>query len=118
MADDLTPKEAIIKRVVIREPELIDQQELASEFIETAIDRIKLYTGVKDFPSAFNSIAVEVVMAMYRRKYHEGISSENADVFSVSFIDNILSGYDREFSNYFKTQDDDPDNKKGKLVFL
>jgi glycerophosphoryl diester phosphodiesterase len=110
--------ELIKERSIIREPKFKEHDELLGEYVTAAIDRIKMYVGVKEFPSAFNSIAVEVVIAMYRRKYHEGISSENADVFSVSFIENILKEYDREFSNYLKTVENDPEDKSGKLCFL
>lgn len=111
-----TNETKIKQRVIVREPKLKDDDNLIQEYITTAIDRIKLYTGLSEFPEDFNSIAVEVVIAMYRRKYHEGISNENADVFSVTFIQNLLKEYDREFSNYFKMKDQDGDTG-GKLVF-
>ncbi|OJG24330.1 hypothetical protein RU95_GL000016 [Enterococcus avium] len=112
------PKETIVERVGIREPKLKEQLELVSEYTETAIDRIKLYAGLAEFPEAFNSIAVDVVLAMYRRKYHEGITSEGVDVMSVTFVNGLLSEYDREFSNYKKTLDQEDDSQNGKLVFM
>lgn len=112
------PKETIVERVGIREPKLKEQIELVSEYTETAIDRIKLYAGLAEFPEAFNSIAVDVVLAMYRRKYHEGITSEGVDVLSVTFVNGLLSEYDREFSNYKKTLDQEDDSQNGKLVFM
>lgn len=112
------PKETIVERVGIREPKLKEQLELVSEYTETAIDRIKLYAGLAEFPEAFNSIAVDVVLAMYRRKYHEGITSEGVDVLSVTFVNGLLSEYDREFSNYKKTLDQEDDSQNGKLVFM
>lgn len=112
------PEVTIIERVKIREPKLKGQTDLVSEYIETAIDRIKLYTGLAEFPEAFNSIAVDVVLAMYRRKYHEGITSEGVDVMSVTFVNGLLSEYDREFSNYKKTLDQEDNSQNGKLVFM
>lgn len=118
MVNAKEPKETIIDRVAIRESKLKDQTELVSEYTETAIDRIKLYTGLAEFPEAFNSIAVDVVLAMYRRKYHEGITSEGVDVMSVTFVNGLLNEYDREFSNYKKTLDQEDDSQNGKLVFM
>lgn len=113
-----TPKETIAARVLVREPELSNKNDLLDEYVATAIDRILLYAALKEFPEALNSIAVEVVLAMYRRKYHEGIASEGVDVMSVTFLDSVLSEYDREFSNYKKSLDDDDNQNAGKLVFL
>lgn len=114
---DMEPKETIKNRVKIREENFPDA--LLDEYVTTAMDRILLYTGMVLFPAAFNSIAVEVSVAMYRRKYHEGISHEGVDAFSVSFIDNLLEQYDREFSNY-KNQLEEEDNqsKAGVITFL
>lgn len=109
-------KDLIKERVIVREPKLKDEHDLVDEYITTAIDRIVLYTGLKEFPDAFNSIAVDVVLGMYRRKYHEGISSEGVDVMSITFVNSLLSEYDREFTNYKNTLDDD--GNAGKLVFL
>lgn len=108
--------EVIKERVVIREPKLKDEHELLDEYVTTAIDRIVLYAGLKEFPETFNSIAVDVVLGMYRRKYHEGVSSEGVDVMSITFVNSLLSEYDREFTNYKNTLDDD--GNAGKLVFL
>lgn len=110
-------KDVIKGRVVIREPKLADDDSLVYEYIATAIDRIKLYAGLSEFPSDLNSIAVDVVLAMYRRKYHEGISSENVDVMSVTFINKLLSEYDREIANYKSTLNDELGNA-GKLVMM
>lgn len=110
--------EIIKQRALVREENI--PEKLLDEYVMTAIDRILLYTGLKVFPEAFNSIGVEIVLAMYRRKYHEGISSEGVDVMSVSFINNLLSEYDREFANYKQSLADDDENNSGagKLVFL
>lgn len=112
------PKDTIVERVGIREPKLEEQLDLVYEYTETAIDRIKLYAGLAEFPEAFNSIAVDVVLAMYRRKYHEGITSEGVDVLSVTFVNGLLREYDREFSNYKKTLDQEDESQNGKLVFM
>lgn len=117
MTEKKENKELIRERVIVREPELADKVQLVEEYITTAIDRIVLYAGLESFPEELNSIAVDVVLAMYRRKYHEGISSENVDVMSVTFVNGLLSEYDREFSNYKNNLNDDQGNA-GKLVFM
>lgn len=109
-------KDLIKERVIIREPKLKDENGLVDEYITTATDRIVLYAGLQEFPEAFNSIAVDVVLGMYRRKYHEGISSEGVDVMSITFVNSLLSEYDREFTNYKNTLNDD--GNAGKLVFM
>ncbi|MEI5994814.1 phage head-tail connector protein [Candidatus Enterococcus mansonii] len=117
MTDKKENKEIIRERVLVRESELTGKDSLVDEYITTAVDRIVLYAGLESFPEALNSIAVDVVLAMYRRKYHEGISSENVDVMSVTFVNGLLSEYDREFSNYKNNLNDDQGNA-GKLVFM
>lgn len=110
-------KEIIKERVIVREPELADNTQLVDEYIITAVDRIVLYAGLESFPEELNSIAVDVVLAMYRRKYHEGISSENVDVMSITFVDSLLKEYDREFTNYKNTLNDQ-NGTAGRMVFM
>ena len=46
-------------------------------------------------------IEISQTVKAYRRRYYEGIKSENASgVFSDTFIDDILSEYESEFSIY------------------
>ncbi|MGY3766836.1 phage head-tail connector protein [Vagococcus vulneris] len=111
----MSTHEDIKKRVKVRESKISD--ELLDEYLTTALDRIKLYTGINDLPIEFNSIIVDVVLAMYRRKYYEGIEQEKADVFSVKFINNILSQFDREFQNYKRKKAEELNNLSGKIVF-
>ncbi|GGD03686.1 phage head-tail connector protein [Enterococcus wangshanyuanii] len=117
MTEKKENKELIKDRVIVREPELADNSALVDEYIIAAVDRIVLYAGLGTFPEALNSIAVDVVLAMYRRKYHEGISSENVDVMSVTFVNGLLAEYDREFANYKNTLKDDQGNA-GMLVIM
>lgn len=94
----------IAERVRIR---LIDSEKeinpnLLYELVDTAIDRINLNVGDTEFNPIFNSIAVDVAVKMYRRLYHEGIESENADTISTKFISDILAEYKDELVSYKK----------------
>lgn len=113
-------KKSLEDRVKIREPDLIGDE--ATEYITTAKDRIVLYGGFSKYDDRLDSITVDVVLAMYRRKYHEGITSEGVDVFSTTFVDSLLDKYSIEFANLKRMimiEDADEDNSgAGKLRFL
>lgn len=107
---------AISSRVSIRIPEI--NTNLLSELERTATDRIKLRLGVTDFPVELESIAVEVVCAMYNRSYHEGIKSEGVDTFSVSFVDDLLKEYEEDFRRYLNNLEKEKNANRGVLRFL
>ncbi|HHD5850813.1 TPA: hypothetical protein ACNYWL_001806, partial [Streptococcus pyogenes] len=66
-------KQAIIDRVRVRlADETSLKEELLEELTQTAIDRINLKVGDVVFNPLFNSIAVDVVVKLYRRMYFEG----------------------------------------------
>ena len=93
----------IKERVIIRCPEITDA--MADEMIASITDRLLLRLGnVATLPTVFNSIAVDAVVKMYRRIYYEGISSEGAANITASFIDDILSEYDKEIEGYLNAE--------------
>ena len=94
--DDLLNQ--IEARVLIREPSV--ETKLAKEYIQTAIDRIKLRLRIKAYDERLNSIVVDVALAMYRKAYHEGIKSESVDVLSVTFVDDLLAEYKEDFAAF------------------
>ena len=49
---------------------------------------------------------------MVRRTYYEGISSESVANLSTSFVEDILSEYDREISDWKNNRDDTDGNNK------
>lgn len=108
---------AVLDRVKLRLPEANDDKML-EEFIQTAIDRINLRVKQLAFPASLESILVEIVVKMYRRKYYEGISSESADTLNVSFYEDIFSEYDGEFDNWVKMNDEETGNNKLKVRFI
>ena len=107
---------AIAERVKVRIPEI--QADLLNEFVQTASDRIKLRLGVTEFPEELESIAVEVVCAMYNRKYHAGIKNEQADTFSVSFVDDILQEYEPDFQRFLEMKEKEKNRYRGVIRFL
>lgn len=108
---------SISSRVLIRKPEI--NPALLAELETTATDRINLRLGVTEFPSELDSIAVDVICAMYNRSYHEGIKSENVDDnFSVSFVDDILKEYEPDLDKYLETKEKQANENRGVLRFL
>lgn len=89
----------LIQRILIRLDGENPSTVLLTELLETAIDRIKLLLNEKELPTVFESIAVDVVVKMYRRKYYEGIKTEGAEGVNTTF-NNILDEYKEEFDYY------------------
>jgi len=109
---------AIKDRVLIRKPEI--NQLLLEELIQTASDRLNLRLGVSILPVELESIAVEVVCAMYNKSQasNEGIKSENIDTFSVTFVDDILAEYETDLNRYLDIKNKQDNVNRGVLRFL
>lgn len=84
---------------------------LIDELIQTAIDRINLRVGDIILNPLLYSIAVEVVIKMYRRVYFEGIKNETADGFRVDYIEDILKEYEVDFNKYISSKDGEDDGR-------
>lgn len=108
---------AVLDRVKLRLPEETNDQTL-EELIQTATDRINLRIKQPTFPTVLESILVEIVVKMYRRKYYEGISSESADTLNVSFYEDIFAEYEGEFNNWIKMNDEETGDNKLKVRFV
>jgi hypothetical protein len=109
---------AIKERVLIRKPEANDA--LLDELIKTALDRINLRLGVTLLPIELESVAVEVVCAMYNKSQagNEGIASENVDTFSVTFVDDILAEYETDLDRYLEMKNKQDNGNRGLVRFL
>ncbi len=119
MADEIaTNAEVILNRVLIRKPDITAS--LAKELIQTATDRIALRVEESEFPDRLNSIAVEVVIAMFNRSTgrQEGVVSEGVDTFSISFVEKFLDEYDQEFALYKKMKAKEENANDGVVFFL
>lgn len=106
----------IDRRVMIRIPEI--DTVLLDELITTATDRINLRLGLTILPPELNSVAVEVVCALYNRKYHQGIKDEKVDTFSVSFVDDVLKEYEKDFQLYLTMKEKQENQNRGVVRFL
>lgn len=108
---------SIESRVKTRIPEILP--EMLDEVVLTATDRIKLRVGSPAvFPDELESIAVDVACAIHNRTFYEGIKSENADTFSLSFVDDLLKEYDSDFKRYLESEELTKDENRGKVRFL
>jgi len=105
-------------RVIIRKPEL-EESPVLLELVKTASDRINIRVGETELPVELETVAVEVVCALHNRMYYEGIKSENADTFSVSFVDDVLREYETDLQRYReKKAKDDIEYRGGVVNFL
>lgn len=66
------------------------------EYVTTITDRLNIRLGETVLPDVFQSIAADASVKMHRRLYYEGIQSEGVDGITTSFVDNILSEYEKE----------------------
>lgn len=107
---------SIRERVLIRKPDI--NQALLDELVKTATDRIKIRLGLQSFPDELESVAVEIVCAMFNRSYHEGIKQENVDTFSVQFVDDILKEYESDFATFLELKEKQENKNRGVLRFL
>lgn len=105
-------------RVLVRKPEA--NSALLDELIVTAQDRINLRLGVTLLPIELESVAVEVVCAMYNRSQssNEGIVSENVDTFSVTFVDDVLAEYETDLARYLEMKNKQDNGNRGVVRFL
>lgn len=88
----------LLNRVRNRIPDSEADDNVCNEYIATVTDRLCLRLGVDTLPVLFESICVDSVVKMVRRKYYEGISSESAANLSTSFVNDILDEYSDEIS--------------------
>ena len=104
--------EELLLRLKVRLPETELTDEQLTEYLQTMSDRLCLRLGAETLPAAFDSVCVDAVIKMVRRTYYEGISSESVANLSTSFVEDILSEYDREISDWKNNRDDTDGNNK------
>lgn len=90
----------VISRVKKRLTGETINESVLTELANVASDRLCIRLGKDTLPGAFQSICADAVVKMHRRLYYEGISSEGAANISTSFIDNVLSEYEQEISDW------------------
>lgn len=74
--------------------------EVLTELVSVADNRLCIRLGEDVLPDSFQAICADAVVKMYRRMYYEGISSEGAADISTSFIDNVLAEYEQEIADW------------------
>lgn len=94
----------IAKRIECRMTGELCDKAVMGEISQTVLDRICIRLGISNetsFPALFYGVCAEASVKAYRRRYYEGIQSESASgVFSDTFVDDILSEYEKEFETY------------------
>ena len=107
----------LFDRLTNRLPDTTLTDEQLREYLTTMNDRLCLRLGVETLPALCGSICVDATVKMVRRTYYEGISSEGVEDISTSFVDNILSEYADEISDW-KTAQADSGNSNKVVRFL
>lgn len=75
---------------------------ILNDFIEMYSNAIIVKCGATEFPTEMNFVLVDAVIARYNKIGSEGLKSENIDVVSMTYHDDILSPYDSYFVEYKK----------------
>lgn len=93
---------------------------IMDEIIQTVTDRLCLRLGVNEttFPSLFYSIAVDACVKVWRKRYYEGITSENVANLSASFVDDVLSEYEGEINTWLNSQEGAVSSSRKVVRFL
>lgn len=72
-----------------------------AEAVQTLSDRVCLRCGVAALPPMAESIVADATVKAVNRRFDEGVASESegqGSTMSLSFVDDLLSEYDRELS--------------------
>lgn len=93
---------------------------IMDEINQTVTDRLCLRLGVAEaaFPSLFQSIAVDACVKVWRKRYYEGIATENVANLSTSFIDDVLSEYGEEIDTWLNSREGDVSSSRKVVRFL
>lgn len=90
----------VVERVLLRLHNEVADTEVIEDYAKIITDRLCLRLGVDSLPTAFEGIAADATVKLYRRAYFEGINSEGTDGLTTSFVADVLSEYDAEISAY------------------
>lgn len=112
--------EAVKERIAKRLDGEQYNQTIMDEINQTVTDRLCLRLGVTEgaFPSLFQSIAVDACVKVWRKRYYEGITSENIANLSTSFIDDVLAEYADEIDTWLNSRDGDVSSSRKVVRFL
>ena len=90
----------IIERVQTRLANENPDPVVLQDYVDIITDRLNLRLGVEMLPKAFESIAADATVKLYRRAMFEGISSEGTDGLTTSFVADVLAEYADEIAAY------------------
>ena len=85
-----------------------DQDELLTEILTLAIEKLTTYLGETSLPTQFEWIVIELAVQRYNRIGSEGMVSESIDGGSNTY-------YDDDLSPFYKFLDDYKDAKNGNI---
>ena len=103
-----------IKRILNIEDSL--QDELIADLWASAIDHFKALTGAYEVEDKYLFIIRDVTLKRYNRKGSEGISQENVNGYSSSYLTEDFKDYLDFLSRDFGLSD--LNRKKGRVSFL
>lgn len=90
----------VVERVLLRLRNEAADTEVIEDYAKIITDRLCLRLGVDNLPTAFEGIAADATVKLYRRAYFEGISSEGTEGMTTSFVADILAEYADEIAAY------------------
>lgn len=108
----------LLQRVRLRISDSEINDVTLQEYISTIQDRLLLRLGEEKLPGAFQSVCVDATVKMFRRTYYEGISSENVVNMSTTFVEDILSEYTQEISEWKVARANSGGGNKRTVKFL
>ena len=93
-----------------------DQDELLTEILTLAVEKITTYLGEQSIPIQFEWIIVELAVQRFNRIGSEGMSSESVDGKQSSYIDDELAPF-YKFLDEYKASKNGNINVKGYKLF-
>lgn len=81
---------------------VFEQDELLTEIIQVAEEKILLYLGLNEVPITLGWIVIELAIARFNRIGSEGMSSESVDGGTSSYIEDELGQYKHYLNEYMR----------------
>ena len=81
---------------------VFEQDELLTEIIQVAEEKILLYLGLNEVPIPLAWIVIELAIARFNRIGSEGMSSESVDGGTSSYIEDELGQYKHYLNEYMR----------------
>lgn len=72
-------------------------------------------TGLEPIPENLDYILTEVIIKRYNRRSSEGFKSESVEGHQVTYDDTDFLEYEKEVESYYGADEEDPDNRPGRI---